>query len=116
MRICLPVIEDRGMDSRISEHFGKTPLFAFYDDETQKLEIIKINGKHGGGRLTPAEIILAAGVDLLLCANLGSKAVQVLSNHGVDVLTGARGPIAEVLESFKKGELKSGAENPCRKD
>jgi len=42
--------------------------------------------------------------------------VQVLSNHGVDVLTGARGTIAEVLESFKKGELKSGAENPCRKD
>lgn len=114
MRICLPVIEDRSMDSQILEHFGKTSLFAFYDDETQKLEIIKIKGRHSGGQLTPAEIILGASVDLLICANLGPKAVQILNTHGVDVLTGARGTIAEALESFKKGELKSGAENPCR--
>jgi len=42
MKICIPVTEERGMDSEVSEHFGKTPLFAFYDDEINELEIIKI--------------------------------------------------------------------------
>ncbi len=38
MKICIPVTEERGMDSEVSEHFGKTPLFAFYDDEINELD------------------------------------------------------------------------------
>lgn len=112
MKICIPVMEERGMGSAISQHFGKTPLFAFYDDKTHELEIKEIRGRHGGGNLTPAEILLNSNADILICGNLGSKAAEILRDNGVEVLTGAKGTVAEALNSFKKGEL-SGAENTC---
>lgn len=112
MKICIPVMEERGMDSKVSEHFGKTPLFAFYDDEVNELEIIKIEGRHSGGRLTPAEILVNSDADLLICANMGSKAINLLRTHGVAVLMGARGTVAETLKMLKMGEL-TGAADPC---
>ncbi|AAB85666.1 conserved protein [Methanothermobacter thermautotrophicus str. Delta H] len=112
MKICIPVMEERGMDSKVSEHFGKTPLFAFYDDEVNELEIIKIEGRHTGGRLTPAEIVVNSDADLLICTNMGSKAINLLRTHGVDVLMGARGTVAETLNLLKKGELREDAD-PC---
>ncbi|WP_432703510.1 NifB/NifX family molybdenum-iron cluster-binding protein [Methanothermobacter thermautotrophicus] len=112
MKICIPVTEERGMDSEVSEHFGKTPLFAFYDDEINELEIMKIDGRHSGGGLTPAEIAVNSDADILICANIGSKAINLLRTHGVDVLMGARGTVAETLNMLKRGEL-TGATNPC---
>ncbi|MGB9838244.1 NifB/NifX family molybdenum-iron cluster-binding protein [Methanothermobacter sp.] len=112
MKICIPVAEERGMDSRVSEHFGKTPLFAFYDDETSELEIVRIDGRHSGGRLTPAELVVNSDADLIICTNMGSKAINLLRSHGIDVLMGAGGTVAETLNLLKMGEL-NGAPNPC---
>ena len=46
MRILIPVLENRGKESRVSPHFGRAPYFALYDSETEKLEIIENKSEH----------------------------------------------------------------------
>ncbi|MBO3754306.1 MAG: hypothetical protein FGF53_05460 [Candidatus Brockarchaeota archaeon] len=54
MRIVIPVEDDRGLDSRLSEHFGRAPLFLMIElDEggrVLKQETMRNEGEHFGGR------------------------------------------------------------------
>jgi len=104
MKICIPLLEDNGMDSKVSEHFGKSPFLAFYDDETSKLEIIRVSGKHAGGQQTMAEILIDSGADILICSNIGPRAMDLLRGR-VYILTGAAGDLKGVLQSFKEKSL-----------
>lgn len=106
MKICIPLLEDNGMDSRISDHFGKSPFLSFYDDETSELEIIKIAGKHAGGQQTIAEIVLNSNADILICSNIGPKAIDLLKGN-IYILTGAAGNLRQVLQTFKMKNLRS---------
>lgn len=53
MRIVIPVEEDRGLDSRVSEHFGRAPLFLMLeldeDGRVLKQEALRNEGEHFGG-------------------------------------------------------------------
>ncbi len=104
MKICVPLTEENGMDSKISDHFGKSPFLAFYDDETQKLEIVKVTRKHASGQLTIAEIVLNSGADVLICSNIGPKAIDLLKKH-IYILPEATGTLGQVLRKFKMGDF-----------
>ena len=34
MQICIPVVEDKGLQSRVSAHFGSAPAFMIVDTES----------------------------------------------------------------------------------
>lgn len=105
-----------GLNSNISQHFGKTPYFTFLEEK--KGQIVEITfveslGKHLGGSLTPAEIILNSDADILICGNLGSKAVNMLQQNNIQVFSGANGTIEEVFGQWKSGNLFLADETSC---
>jgi len=107
-KICIPTIEKEGLNSNISLHFGKTPYFAFLKEKNGEIEdiiFIESGGKHIGGSLTPAEIILNSDADILICGNLGSKAVNMLQKNNVKVFSGANGSVKEIFEQWKNEKL-----------
>ena len=68
MKICIPVVENNGLESAISSHFGRAPVFAMVNDDSDEVNFVQNNGQHHGGSLTPAELIGQAGADVVLCS------------------------------------------------
>ncbi|MEN4017960.1 MAG: NifB/NifX family molybdenum-iron cluster-binding protein [Methanobacterium sp.] len=94
--ICIPTLNEGGLLSDISMHFGKTPYFTFIkleDGGIKSIDVIESFGKHNGGSKTPAEIILSSGANVLICGNLGSKAVSMLRDREIEVFSGASGKV-----------------------
>ena len=114
--ICIPTLDQRGLLSDISMHFGKTPYFTFVkldDGEIKDVDVVESFGKHKGGSQTPAEIILNTGADILICGNLGPKAVYMLRDSEIEVFSGASGTVKEILREWRNGKLSFADENSC---
>ncbi|MGC9516505.1 MAG: NifB/NifX family molybdenum-iron cluster-binding protein [Methanomicrobiales archaeon] len=114
--ICMPTLENQGLSSEISAHFGKSPFFTFLkmeNSEIKDVEIVESRGRHAGGAITPAEIILTHNADILICGSLGSKAVTMLKNSGLEVYSGASGTVKEAFDKYIAGELSTAGDNSC---
>lgn len=101
-------MDNQGLSSEISIHFGKSPYFTLLDvknNQIEEIEVIKSLGRHEGGKMTAAEIIIQSKTDVLLCANLGSKAIQMLNESGAKIYVGAFGTVENTFEEWKNGNL-----------
>ncbi len=114
--ICIPTINESGLLADVSMHFGKTPYFTFVELEDGKIKRIEVKGsfsKHGGGSKTPAEIILDSNTDVLICRNLGSKAVSMLRDGKIEIFSGASGKVKDTLSEWKLGMLPAADKGSC---
>lgn len=115
MKICIPTLDNIGLESTVSSHFGKASGFAIVDDETDDIRFIQNTGQHHGGGMTPAEIIGQEGVHAVLCEGLGVKAVRLFEQQGIHVYCNASGTVAEALEAYKAGKLPEATDaNACQ--
>jgi predicted Fe-Mo cluster-binding NifX family protein len=65
------------------------------------------SGSMGGGAgIQAAQIIINKGAKVVITGNVGPSALQALSAAGISVITGAYGSVREVVEKYKRGELK----------
>jgi predicted Fe-Mo cluster-binding NifX family protein len=60
----------------------------------------------GGAGIKIAQTIANEGVKVVITGNVGPNAFEVLSAAGIEIVTGAFGTVREVVEKFKRGELK----------
>lgn len=114
IRMCVPSMDSKGLSSEISIHFGKSPYFTILsvkDNKIEEIEVFESLGKHNGGNMTPAEIIIQSQADMLLCANLGSKAVQMLRQSGIKIFVGASDTVGNTFEEWKNDKLHFADEN-----
>lgn len=114
--VCIPTLNDKGLMADISIHFGKTPYFTFIEfngDELENINIIDSYGKHNGGSKTSAEIILSSEIDVLICGNLGQKAISMMNANGIKVFSGASGSVDDILKKWKKGLIKASKKSFC---
>ena len=105
MNICLPTVDNNGLDSPVSSHFGKASLFAIVDGETNAIRFVQNSGQHHGGSMPPAEIIGKEDVDVVLCGGLGVKAVHLFEQQGIHVYCNASGTVADALKAYTTGTL-----------
>ena len=105
MKICIPTLNQNGLESTLSSHFGRANVFAIVDDETNEIRFIQNTGQHHGGGMTPAELIRNEGVHVVLCGGLGVKAVRLFEQQGIHVYNQASGTVNEALKAYKAGTL-----------
>jgi predicted Fe-Mo cluster-binding NifX family protein len=58
-----------------------------------------------GAGIQAGKTIAETGAGVLITGNCGPKAFTVLEQAGVNVITGAGGTVAHVIEQFKNGNL-----------
>ncbi|GAB6189840.1 NifB/NifX family molybdenum-iron cluster-binding protein [Marinitoga arctica] len=108
MKIAIPLIENLGEDSKISEHFGHAPYFGFInlkEDGNYDLNITKNPlEEHGPGDI-PA-FLHENGIDLLIARGIGGRAVVFFEQLGIQVIRGANGNVREIMEALKENMLK----------
>ncbi|QGN06733.1 dinitrogenase iron-molybdenum cofactor biosynthesis protein [Halorhabdus sp. CBA1104] len=105
MLLCVPSLEDGTLGAPVSPHFGRAPNYTLLDTEAESVEVIDNDGQHHGGRRSPPKIIAETGADVLLCGNLGQKAVERFDAMDIEVYCGTEGTVAEALEQFEAGDL-----------
>lgn len=109
-KVCVPTNGTGGLDDQVGEHFGRVPTYTMFDPETEAVEIVDNTSEHMGGTGYPAEILAGLGIDVLLCSGLGRRAIQMLTESGIEVCTGISGTARQAIESWKAGDLTKASE------
>jgi predicted Fe-Mo cluster-binding NifX family protein len=107
MRICVSASAN-SLDASVDPRFGRCPYFIIVDSETLQFEAVpnSASGAVGGAGIQAAQIIASKGAKVVITGNVGPNAFQALSAAGIKIITGAYGTVTEVVEKYKRGELK----------
>jgi predicted Fe-Mo cluster-binding NifX family protein len=107
MKICVTAIANN-LDAQVDPRFGRCPYFVIVDSETMKFEAIRNLSHHApsGAGIQAAQTVASKDAKVLITGNVGPNAFQALSSAGIKIVTGASGTVREVIERYKRGELK----------
>ncbi|MGC9345475.1 MAG: NifB/NifX family molybdenum-iron cluster-binding protein [Candidatus Bathyarchaeales archaeon] len=107
MRICVTAAGST-LDAPIDPRFGRAPYFIIVDSETMAFEAVPnvAAGAMSGAGIQAAQTIAGKGVNVLITGNVGPNAFQALSSAGIRIVVGAYGTVREVIEKYKRGELR----------
>jgi predicted Fe-Mo cluster-binding NifX family protein len=115
MKVSVPVMNRFGMSSTVGAHFGRVPAYAIVDTDSGELSFLDNTSEHLGGVGLPPELMAKAGVEVMLCAGLGVKAVNMFASLGIQVFVGAEGTVQETLDAFSAGKLtRADHQNACQ--
>jgi predicted Fe-Mo cluster-binding NifX family protein len=115
MKITIPTTNNIGLESCVSDHFGRSPFLTTLDTSTEEIHSQVNRGHHFGGTVRPAAAAADAAPDVIICPNLGQKAVMFFHERGIEVFVGATGTVREVLQAYQDGKLqRATAASSCR--
>ena len=115
MRIGIPILEDQGLNSQVSGHFGQAPYFMIVDikleipkkgiirdqdiiSQGNNLSVIPNSTEHACGSLV--EVLIKNKVEVLLIEGIGGRPFELLKQYNVKIYTGAFGSVKEVIRDF----------------
>lgn len=99
-------MDNKGIEGNVEHHFGKAATYTINDTDTGDLYVIANESDHMGGISPPPEFLHEKGVEIMLCAGLGNKALQMFESYGIQVFIGAKGTVKETLNAWENGLLK----------
>ena len=117
-KLVIPIEESKEENSIISDHFGRSPLFAIVevsDNSISSIKMVKNVGEHFGGQggtCSPVTSIINQNPDALITKGMGPRALQILQEKGIAVFATECNTIKEAIESYKNGGLVNLTE-PC---
>lgn len=108
MKICI-TSQGNNLDAQIDPRFGRCKYFLIVDTDTLEFDSIKNPNVDavGGAGIQSGQIIVNNGVKVVITGNVGPNAYKTIHAAGIDVIAGAEGVVKEVIERYKKGELKA---------
>ena len=116
MKYCFPILENNGLNSEISPHFGSAPAFMIVDDQSRAFETIdNANLHHAHGMCQPLAALGGHEIDAIIVGGIGMGALNRLQAAGVQVYQAQEGTVATTLEAIQSGRLtKIDAQSACR--
>jgi predicted Fe-Mo cluster-binding NifX family protein len=109
VRLVVPSSEEKGLDSQLSQHFGRAPFYVVVDlDEKGNIisdSVIPNTSEHFGGVGVPPDRIIQLKPNALVTYGLGSKALTMFQAAGVAVLRTEANTVKEVVSAYNNNEL-----------
>jgi predicted Fe-Mo cluster-binding NifX family protein len=107
MHICIPVLEDNGLESRVSAHFGSAPAFMIVDTDSGECRaIINADRHHQHGMCQPLAALDGERVDSIVVGGIGMGALMKLEAAGIAVFHADRETVGATLDAFRAGTLR----------
>jgi predicted Fe-Mo cluster-binding NifX family protein len=107
VRICIPVIEDKGLESAVSSHFGSAPLFMIVDTADGDCRAIPNgNQHHGHGMCMPLASLQGESIEAMVVGGIGTGALNKLMAAGVRVHLSEDATVRGVVDALKAGTLR----------
>ncbi|MFC1701057.1 NifB/NifX family molybdenum-iron cluster-binding protein [Patescibacteria group bacterium] len=115
MKLVVPTNGKKGLDDKIAEHFGRCLTYTFLNQKGEVLEIIDNTSEHMGGTGLPPELMKKHGADILLCRGLGSRAIDLCKELGIDIYVYQAETVRDIFELWQNNKLeKAGAKDACK--
>ena len=109
MLIAIPTMDDRGLESEVSMHFGRAPFFTFVeveDGEIRDVDVVRVPFEgHGPGDLP--SFIREHGGHVVIAYGMGPRAVEFFERLGIKVVLGASGKVGDVVRAYLGGDLRT---------
>jgi predicted Fe-Mo cluster-binding NifX family protein len=102
----------KNMNSQLDPRFGRCAYYLAVDSDDMSFEVYpnESAAMGGGAGIQAAQFLASKGVQAVITGNCGPNAVQILSAAGIELSTSQTGIVKEVVERFKKGELRPTSE------
>ncbi len=118
MKIAIPTDSMGGLSDIVFNHFGMAPTYTvveIIENKIGNVEVIDNTSDHFGGSESPVDLLLKKNVGIVICSNLGPRAMEVLTCQGFDLFFTKREKVQEVVDKFIRGELErfSGEKTSC---
>lgn len=114
MKICIPVNENKGIESIIYNHFGSAPMFLIYDSEKEDVKVLENHDlHHQHGMCQPLKAISGESVDAVIVGGIGMGAISKLSAEGIKVYKADADTLLKNVELFNNGKLAEFSPNNC---
>lgn len=91
----------------VTEHFGHCEGFMIFDiknNQIVKTETV-VNPGHRPGFLP--NFLNNMGINTIISGGMGSSAIEIFNEKGIEVIVGASGNTKETVEAYLDGSLKS---------
>jgi len=108
-RVIVPVEDQKGLNARLAEHFGRAPYYAVVDfDENGKVanvETVPNIGEHAGGMGYSHDNILEYKPKAIIVYGMGPRGLMSFQNAGVAVLKANANTVGEVVAAYREDKL-----------
>jgi len=106
MKIVIPTDNKKGLKDKIARHFGRCNTYTFLDEKGNILEIIKNTSEHMGGVGLPPELMKEHGANILLCQELGPRALDLCQQLEIGVYVCQAETVGEMFKLWKTKQVK----------
>jgi len=106
MKIGIPVVNEKGLDSTLSEHFGRTPFYIFVEVENNKIDKYNLV-RNPFEQHDPGQIPLWVkenDVDTMIVKGIGSRAIGFFSDLGITVVKATGDNVKVCIEDYLSGK------------
>lgn len=115
MNIAIPINNKLDINSPLALHFGRCLYFLIINSENKKISYLQNTSQHLGGRDTPPELLAQNNIDILICHDLGPKAINLCQNKKIDVFICKAKTAKQALILWQNKELyKANIKNACQ--
>jgi predicted Fe-Mo cluster-binding NifX family protein len=100
------------LNAQLDPRFGRCAYFLVVNPDNMSFDALNNESavQGGGAGIQAAQFLASQGVAAVITGNCGPNAVQTLSAAGIELFGGQTGTIREVVERFKKGNLRPTSE------
>jgi len=106
MKVCFPVVENRGLESEVFAHFGSAPGFLVVDLATNEVTAVQNRDQvHQHGACNPVAGLGGQHVDAVVVGGIGGGALQKLNRAGMRVFQAQQGTVADNMKLFQSNLL-----------
>jgi predicted Fe-Mo cluster-binding NifX family protein len=110
VNVCIPVVEDQGLRSRVNPHFGSAPLFVVVETESGTCRAIpNRNRHHEHGACQPLRALDGESIDSVIVGGIGMGAIEKLRAAGIRIFVSPLETVEETLAAFRVGSLAEAA-------
>ena len=114
IKIVIPTNNNKGLDDEVAEHFGRCNTYTFLNKNGEVMEIINNTSEHMGGVGLPPELMKYHGANILLCKDLGPRALTLCKELGIEVYVGQAKIVKDIFMMWGSSKLKkANAEDVC---
>lgn len=107
MNICVPITEDKGLESDVSAHFGSAPIFLIVDTESGACRAIpNRNLHHGHGMCQPLLSLRGETIDGVVVGGIGRGALGKFQAANILVYLSESPTVEATVAAFKAGSLR----------
>ncbi len=100
-KIFLPLLNNEGLLSKISLHFGHAPFFGIYNVNKKDLKIVPNNLDHTNANKSPiAQICDAFNITTIFARDIGDRAIKEAKENNISLKTGNYDTINKVIDNL----------------